>query len=821
MDWKKHLSVVVSGLVLSACGGGGGGGGDGSSPGPQNPSFTVSTSINTGGSISPESATVASGGTATFTISPANGYQISAASGCGGSRDGLSYTTGAITANCEISVSFSTVGGSGSDAQAPTAAIVFPGPVSRSSAKTLTVRGTANDAGAVKAVRVNGIAASLTRSSAAVSLGLSAVGASAPKPLGNGAGGTDTDGDTVEWEVEIPVPSDDDATIVVETEDNAGNIETVADTAELKRRAAPTTFELDNENRQLVGQLWQMPFESGWYNPIVKWGLDDDSYEVIPVPGDFPYCGLFVLDSASNQFICPSLSGDHLQITALDIGLGTQRVLAGFNLDLDPAEWLFANLTEMKLSADKASLFLMLVYFSAASYDENKTVIFRYDLASGGVTKLIDGYTQSGKKIAAMSFSLADSGILAINSRVAGDIGGDDHLLLIDYEGGDVTSVSDPFELVLAKNDISEGSNMAYAVGYDGIVKADIVSGEQQVLSLESEELLFNIAQVGDLAIDEAANRLLIADTGYGYIFSVDTETGERSEFAADGVGSGKRLMAPRSIELDEENNRAYVLDDGGNASEVLFGVDLDTGDRTILARFNLACNFFAVDLVLDKVGGRIFSIFENEVYEVALVDGTVTPLTGAGAGSCGGSYQFSGGSLDESGNRLLLTDTLTDSVLALDLASNVISGVFQSPDIVTPVDVELDTGSGLMYVLTQEVGELYSYNPQTDETLLVLDYCVENLGRNAMSTDIGSVHGLEFDPLNPWIWISGDYLMRFDLETATCSVMPWKYYGDSLVNNISILDVEATSDGKLFGTKFNNLIQIDFESGELVTMSR
>lgn len=453
-------------------------------------------------------------------------------------------------------------------------------------------------------------------------------------------------------------------------------IETAADTVELKRRAVPTAFTLDTENRKLIGQLWQMPFDQGWYNPIVRWGLDDDSYEVIPVPADFPYCGMFVLDSSRNEIFCPGLSGDHLQITAFDIDRGTKRLVIGFNLGLDPEEWSFANVTEMKLSANRASLYLMLDYCSAVSHDNNKTVIYRYDFSDGRVTRLIDRYTQSGAKVAASAFALADSGILAINAEVAGDIGGDDHLLLIDYDGQDITDVSVPFEMVLTEIEISEGSDTAYAAGYRGIAKTDIISGSQQILFAETEEPLFNIAQLGSVAIDEAASRLLVGDTGYGYIFAVD-------------------------------------------------------------------------------------------------------------------------------------------------LASYTMSGVFSSPDIDTPVDVELDSTSGMMYVLAQATGELYSYIPATGESALLLDYCQEDAGRNAMSTDIGTVQGLDFDPLNPWIWISGDYLMRFDLETKTCSVMPWKYYGYGLVDNISILDTEATFDGKLFGTKFNNLIQIDFESGELVTNSR
>lgn len=67
--------------------------------------YTVSTSAGANGSISPVSQTVTQGNTASFTITPYTGYTASA-SGCGGSLAGSTYTTGLITANCTVSITF-------------------------------------------------------------------------------------------------------------------------------------------------------------------------------------------------------------------------------------------------------------------------------------------------------------------------------------------------------------------------------------------------------------------------------------------------------------------------------------------------------------------------------------------------------------------------------------------------------------------------------------------------------------------------------------------------------------------------------------------
>ncbi len=97
----RTIVIAMALLASTACGGGGTNGGD-----PPPISFTVAASSGTGGSISPGSTTVASGGTATFTLTAAPGYRIGNASGCGGTLAGTVYTTATISADCAVSAVF-------------------------------------------------------------------------------------------------------------------------------------------------------------------------------------------------------------------------------------------------------------------------------------------------------------------------------------------------------------------------------------------------------------------------------------------------------------------------------------------------------------------------------------------------------------------------------------------------------------------------------------------------------------------------------------------------------------------------------------------
>ncbi len=59
-----------------------------------------------GGTVSPATQTVNAGATPTLTITPSTGSSISTVTGCGGALVGNTYTTGAITADCTVTATF-------------------------------------------------------------------------------------------------------------------------------------------------------------------------------------------------------------------------------------------------------------------------------------------------------------------------------------------------------------------------------------------------------------------------------------------------------------------------------------------------------------------------------------------------------------------------------------------------------------------------------------------------------------------------------------------------------------------------------------------
>ncbi len=81
--------------------------------------YTVTPEAGEGGAIDPDTAqTVDHGGTVVFAVTPDTGYGIATVTGCDGSLDGETYTTGEVTEDCTVEASFTVTLGAPQNVQA-------------------------------------------------------------------------------------------------------------------------------------------------------------------------------------------------------------------------------------------------------------------------------------------------------------------------------------------------------------------------------------------------------------------------------------------------------------------------------------------------------------------------------------------------------------------------------------------------------------------------------------------------------------------------------------------------------------------------------
>jgi uncharacterized repeat protein (TIGR02543 family) len=78
------------------------------------PSYTVTPVAGTGGSMNPTTPqSITANSTTIFSITASSGYSLLSVSGCGGTLVGTTYTTGVITAACDVTATFSPLPGTG------------------------------------------------------------------------------------------------------------------------------------------------------------------------------------------------------------------------------------------------------------------------------------------------------------------------------------------------------------------------------------------------------------------------------------------------------------------------------------------------------------------------------------------------------------------------------------------------------------------------------------------------------------------------------------------------------------------------------------
>jgi hypothetical protein len=97
-----RILLVFCTLFLVACGGGSGGGSNAGS----GTNYRVIASAGASGTITPDSVTVSSGASTSFTLTPNSGFVIDTVTGCAGSLVSNAYTTAAVSADCTVSATF-------------------------------------------------------------------------------------------------------------------------------------------------------------------------------------------------------------------------------------------------------------------------------------------------------------------------------------------------------------------------------------------------------------------------------------------------------------------------------------------------------------------------------------------------------------------------------------------------------------------------------------------------------------------------------------------------------------------------------------------
>jgi len=263
-------------------------------------------------------------------------------------------------------------------------------------------------------------------------------------------------------------------------------------------------------------------------------------------------------------------------------------------------------------------------------------------------------------------------------------------IIAVDLKTGNQTTFSDNLnsEIKLMRPTsitVDEAGNRALILDIEGIIIIDLTSGERTLLKLgklsgSTEELI-----IRQIAFDNI-NSKLWASTSSGNIIYVDLLTGIPTSLD-DSMPGNTFIEIPyiESMQFDPVKQRLVVASAGQDYIG-LIGIDINTGDRTIISNQDKpnAVNMFdfasEVGITLDSTNNRIFAVdsYQQIIYEI-------NSLTGA--------------------RTLLKTPQSSDQF-----------------EITEPIDIFLDVDRGRLIVLDDKINSLISISLDTKITSLITE---------------------------------------------------------------------------------------------------
>lgn len=172
--------------------------------------------------------------------------------------------------------------------------------------------------------------------------------------------------------------------------------------------------------------------------------------------------------------------------------------------------------------------------------------------------------------------------------------------------------------LVALAADLDAGFLYLGSESADTITRVDLRSGARAVLSSNTMGNGPQFGTIRGLYADSANDRLLLVDADSASLDAVDTATGDRTRLSGGLVGNGPAMSIPVAITFDALSDTAYVVDINLRS---VFAVNTLTGERQVLSDDNSTGPQFTepTGIALDLPNGRLL-VTDNGTGETSTV---------------------------------------------------------------------------------------------------------------------------------------------------------------------------------------------------------
>lgn len=274
-------------------------------------------------------------------------------------------------------------------------------------------------------------------------------------------------------------------------------------------------------------------------------------------------------DTGANRIIDADLTSGERDLFAADITGNGRRLGPNAAIALDAA-----SNRALVVSTDPTAA------FSAGQ-------LLAVDLLSANRSVLSDEQSNAGPDLRGVQSVAFDPA----NNRV---------VVLVDTtnEGGDLLAVSlDDGSRSLVASDIGGTNSTTSSVALDAENQRFLVTSDATLIGVNTQDgstrVLSDGAAVGgfsnallSVAVDTVGRRAIVVDGGNGSeaLYGVDLESGQATRLSGLGTGSGPAFNTPQSVAVDPSQGVAYVVDDDDFNPARILAVDLANGAREVIS---------------------------------------------------------------------------------------------------------------------------------------------------------------------------------------------------------------------------------------------
>lgn len=677
--------------------------------------------------------------------------------------------------------------------RSPTVNVLFPRQNARTERRAITVQGTATDDRGISSIKVNGVVASFQIAHSVADLAKQSSDDNIAQTIG-ALDKSDTEGVVVNWAATIPLMFGQTDILVEVTDTDGESTQNLDKPIQVNNARLPLAIIKDRTNHRFIG-VSQYP---------EIFSIDMTSLAMTRLP-DTRYEQGFSLSTDSSKIFSVTNDGGKLKVYSSKIATGLISLEAEYDLQFDSARhnWISVDGT---LSTDSKYYFVLAVYAFHDNSTENK--ILKVNLDTRGVEILSEKSKPNSMFRNVSEIVYVDNYLIGASWR---NINSND-LIKIDSETGKQEVFME--NLNFDSMSITDNRESLYLLSNKGFSVIRLADKGVTNTSFAKQADMLEFAQKNSFLVDEDNNRLVVGDSGLWELVTVDITTGERKFLKESGIGDGPKLVWPNQLAVTSDEKFAYVLDDRLDATEMLFKIDLTTGNREVISDLSAYAQDNATALVLDEAKNRVFVAFGLTIGVVDLTTGEHKIIADQSIG-LGPMIKGIGDMVyDETKDRLLVTDLSQAFIVAIDLKSNIRSVLFDETigaglEFTPMSSIALDRQSNQLYVSTAKFegeNKVIAIDLLSGNRSLLFDHCEGH--RMTYKHDAN----LQLDTANTTLTIlANNEVFKYDLERNSCAVLP-----------VSVSDIAYLSDTTtLLGVDAHGLYQINPSNGERVAISR